>query len=478
MIDNLIYEINKAQSDSNINVILSFVHEYDKYFTISKNTDNCINVIQESDDSTADKAKKGLFDRIKERGKDDDSKLITYLKFIPRLVIELFRPLIEFFKNGKLGQSFKNIDKTIYNAKTIDEKKAKVKYLNKMFDGNCECYYDEKTKKVKMKKTKKGLMNDLIWVSELVFSLLTFRNQWEKIKHAKTCSSIVRLFDDIEVLLKGGKISNSSLETKYNLFDDGVSALSELMSDMTASMALLDSITRALQSIIEGIARRDIIKDEPDEKKQELLTKAHSLVSQITKVTTRINLIVIALKPFKEWGKVANNEFASVVEISNNEKEARIRLYIEILKETPDYDAMHPVDINNYLTALQKHGLIISLNIKKKLPKETDETHEQWMRRLAEEIDKHKYYPKEYRWFTFKDNQKRKESLQKLIQEFDGNRIYGLMDNNIKFIPAYKLRYKEILDSIKNAGYEEAERARIERKQKQINDGNNQGDQS
>jgi hypothetical protein len=276
MIDNLIYEINKAHSDSNINVIISIICEYNNYFTLSKYSDETpdMPIFQEA---KVEDTKKGLMDRIKERGKDDDSKLITFLKFIPRLIIEMFRPLVDFFKNSKLGDKFKKINKDISDAKDKSEKEARVKKLNKMFDGECECYYDEKSGKVKIKKTKAGFANDLIWITELTYAALKFKQKWKSDVKQWESSKLINFFDDINLLLSGKDIGDGRLENTYNLFDDGLDAMSQVMSDISATTALLDSLARAIQSIIDKILRREIIKDQPDEKKEEMLAKGHDM---------------------------------------------------------------------------------------------------------------------------------------------------------------------------------------------------------
>lgn len=490
MIDNLIYEINKAQSDSNINVIMSIVCEYNKYFTLSKYTDETTDMSIFQEAKTED-TKKGLMDRIKERGKDDDSKLITFLKFIPRLIIEMFRPLVDFFKNSKLGEKFKKINKDISDAKDKSEKEARVKKLNKMFDGKCECYYDEKSGKVKIKKTKAGFANDLIWIMELGYAALKFKQKWKSDVKQWESSKLINFFDDINLLLSGKDIGDGRLENTYNLFDDGLDAMSQVMSDISATTALLDSLARAIQSIIDKILRKEIIKDQPDEKKEEMLAKARELVSKISSVTTKINLVVIVLKPIKDWGGVIGEEVGGVVAVKQLHKEARIRLCQYILtdkKEGHYKDDVILTKTNDEKPSVKAMGEQITtygfygLNILKKVHRNENEPDDKYYRRVAEAMESHQYYPKECLYYKMINKsmggQKIREvadtAYGKLQTAFnDMTKIYGIDGLSLETSEIYEEKFKEILDEVKNADHNKAKAARDARLGK--NTSNNNG---
>lgn len=488
MIDNLIYEINKAQSDSNINVIMSIVCEYNKYFTLSKYTDETTDMSIFQEAKTED-TKKGLMDRIKERGKDDDSKLITFLKFIPRLIIEMFRPLVDFFKNSKLGEKFKKINKDISDAKDKSEKEARVKKLNKMFDGKCECYYDEKSGKVKIKKTKAGFANDLVWIMELGYAALKFKQKWKSDINQWESSKLINFFDDINLLLSGKDIGDGRLENTYNLFDDGLDAMSQVMSDISATTALLDSLARAIQSIIDKILRKEIIKDQPDEKKEEMLAKARELVSKISSVTTKINLVVIVLKPIKDWGGVIGEEVGGVVAVKQLHKEARIRLCQYILTDKKEGHYKDDViltklndndknpDKNDLVYQIKTYGFY-GLNILKKVHRNENETDDKYYRRVAEAMESHEYYPKECKPEKMATNGNDTAAIAtaygKLKTAFnDMTKIYGVNGLPLDTNAIYKEKFKEILDEVKNADHNKAKAARDARLGK--NTSNNNG---
>lgn len=83
-LEYLIDEIERIQSEATVNVIESMIDYNDKMEVIQE----CVN---DNPDMYSDYFQEGAIDNVKMKGKSDSNKLVTAIKFIPRLIIELIK---------------------------------------------------------------------------------------------------------------------------------------------------------------------------------------------------------------------------------------------------------------------------------------------------------------------------------------------------------------------------------------------------
>ena len=83
-LEYLIDEIERIQSEATVNVIESMIDYNDKMETIQE----CVN---DNPAMFSEYFQEGAIDNVKMKGKSDSNKLVTAIKFIPRLIIELIK---------------------------------------------------------------------------------------------------------------------------------------------------------------------------------------------------------------------------------------------------------------------------------------------------------------------------------------------------------------------------------------------------
>lgn len=144
MITNLIDEIEQTKCDAMFDVFDSLIVEYNKYLEF----DNVTEIFQEGE----------ILDNVKERGKND-STFLKIIKFIPRLLSELWNKLKKKFKK-ETPEEKKKREKTENNLRKAAEKSSKPSKLklfgNKVIDV---------IKKIDIKKTAIGVTATVAVVS-------------------------------------------------------------------------------------------------------------------------------------------------------------------------------------------------------------------------------------------------------------------------------------------------------------------------
>ena len=83
-LEYLIDEIERIQSEATVNVIESMIDYNDKMEVIQE----CVN---DNPDMFSEYFQEGAIDNVKMKGKSDSNKLVTAIKFIPRLIMELIK---------------------------------------------------------------------------------------------------------------------------------------------------------------------------------------------------------------------------------------------------------------------------------------------------------------------------------------------------------------------------------------------------
>lgn len=434
MLEQLISDIEIARSDSIYNVMTSFVCEYNKYLTISCNIDSSDVIIQEGKEheeiSIADKVNndKKLSERMSARASKDSNKFISFLMFIPRLVMELFNSLGKMLKGNELKDAFKELKSDSKHAK-----KSKVKALNKVYEGKLEFYYDEKSDKIKFKKTASQILDDIFFVGEVVYACFSLKKQLDKMKNVNNSSDVVKFIDDIDITMKGGNLGDTKLKHRYNILSDGVDALGELLDDISTVSVVFDSVMKLVQKIIDGIMRRDLLKDQPDAEKQKVLAKAHKLISDITAVSSKVSIVTAFLKQFKGALNTGKKLTKTVIDASDEIDVIMRRIFDKYIEHDDDPS---------------KGGIGISV----KRPRKSGESEEDYMNALFD-IFKNKPYGD------------RKQSPQ---EKYNSRETFGFAGEyvlNGVLKEEYKKAKKEYHEEQENAAKQERE----QRKQNAMN---------
>lgn len=308
MIDN----IDSVKNDSEIYVIESMINLIDKTFMISEYYDgddiSTFAVFQESD---------SILDKVKKESKKDDNKFITILMFLPRLI----KALINSIKIPK--DSKKAIEKFKKNAEKLDglsthEKEIKVKELNKKFNGEAECYLDEKSGKIKFKKDKGKFLIKLTMHSALILSTYNLFKRIRAELDIFEPSNIRTFIDDCDKVIHGDKSIS-----KVDLFNGGLSALSDLMKDFFAISGEVTIIGTEICTKLDDMIKKDMIKDVPNEKKQQIMQNINALSSRITKINAEVAAAVGSMGVLLDWGELLGNIFGAAEEKNKEMDEIR-----------------------------------------------------------------------------------------------------------------------------------------------------------
>lgn len=308
MIDN----IDSVKNDSEIHVIESMINLIDKTFMISEYYEgddiSTFAVFQESD---------SILDKVKKESKKDDNKFITILMFLPRLI----KALINSIKIPK--DSKKAIEKFKKNAEKLNglsthEKEIKVKELNKKFNGEAECYLDEKSGKIKFKKDKGKFLIKLTMHSALILSTYNLFKRIRAELDIFEPSNIRTFIDDCDKVIHGDKSIS-----KVDLFNGGLSALSDLMKDFFAISGEVTIIGNEICTKLDDMIKKDMIKDVPNEKKQQIMQNINALSSRITKINAEVAAAVGSMGVLLDWGELLGNIFGAAEEKNKEMDEIR-----------------------------------------------------------------------------------------------------------------------------------------------------------
>ena len=285
-------DIDRASGDSETCVIESIVDAYDKSFMIMENYENddlsSFSIFQEGE----------ILDTVKKESKKDNNKFITILKFIPRL-IRAFIKSIKPPKDAKeTANKLKDVSKKV-NSLSRSQKEKKVKELNEQFNGKAECYLDEKSGKIKFKRDVGEIINKLGLHLTLAFSTYNLYKRIRSELDVLNPSSIRSFIDDCDKVIHGDKSIS-----KVDLFEGGIDAFGDALSDFFAMSSEITVIGAEISTKLEDIVRKDMIKDVPNEKKQELIKNMNDLVSRITNINAMISAAVGSFKILKNAGSM------------------------------------------------------------------------------------------------------------------------------------------------------------------------------
>lgn len=275
-------DIEEVQESSEVAVIEAMIESFDKSFMIMENyTGESIedfNIFQESKKET------GILDTVKKKSKKDDNKLITILAFIPRLVMAIVDSIKRKLKDSDIAEKLKNAGNKLNNIPDKKEKESRVKELNKIFaEQGEECYLDEKTGKIKFKRTREGLFTRLALVSGLIFSTHNLFKRIREKFNVNNTTEIQSFISDCDKIIHG-----DHTVSKIDIFTGGIDALGSIMKDITSVTAEISLLGEGIKTMTNDIIKKDMIKDIPNEKKQEVVKSINELSGRISKISGMI----------------------------------------------------------------------------------------------------------------------------------------------------------------------------------------------
>lgn len=268
--------INDTSLDAEIAVVEAMVASFEKYTLIMENYDGDIGnfdyVVQEGK----------VLDDVKKKGKKDSNKLVTVLMFIPRLIKALC-DIIKKKIDKSTGDKVKEAGKQFDQIKDKKEKQKKVEEINKKLDGKAECYFDEKSGKLKFKKDPHSVINTLAW---LATTTVTTSKVFDKIKEEfdVTNPTKIRTFiDDLDAAVHGNQDVS-----KADLFEGGLEAAGDALGHIAGISAVMAMTAKDVENMADKLRMKDMLKDNESEKKQEILKNVSELSSKMTKVNGMI----------------------------------------------------------------------------------------------------------------------------------------------------------------------------------------------
>lgn len=225
-----------------------------------------------------------VLDNVKKRGKKDKNRLITILKFIPRLLAELGKAIKKWFSDKNLGDKIKKAGEDLAAGADIKTKKARVAAVNKKNEGKFELYVDAKGK-IKVKRDTKSILATTAWLAGTI-DLMS--NLFEGIKdefNLQNPSKIRDFVDECE------KIIHMKSDKKFSeVADMGLDALGGLVKHISLGTGSIASLCLGAKSVVE----KKLTKMEAEGGK-ELEGSLASDLSQLLSKLTIINASIAAV---------------------------------------------------------------------------------------------------------------------------------------------------------------------------------------
>lgn len=333
-----------------------------------------------------------VLDNVKKRGKKDKNRLITILKFLPRLLAELGKAIKKWFSDKDLGDKIKNVGEDLAKDADIKTKRMRVAAVNKKNEGKFELYVDDNGK-IKVKRDAKSLLATVAWLAGTAEMMVKLFQGIKDEFNLQDPSKIRNFTDECQ------KIIHMKSDKKFSeVADMGLDALGDLVKHISLSTGSIASLCLGAKSVVE----KRLAKMEAEGGKE----IDGSLASDLSQLLSKLTII--------------NASIAAVGGVMSTI--AHIGGYITpVIEKTEEEIA----DTNE---AVKNVGEKIDKDIddlKKANPKEADEDDKAYNKRIAklyrdthadingsEEINKEKKKIKEAR------AQKEQEEYDKAVEEY------------------------------------------------------------
>ena len=237
-----------------------------------------------------------ILNEVKKKGKKDKNRLITILKFLPRLIAAIFNSIKKHFTDSNLGKEIKDAVNNLEREADVKAKEARIAEINARNDARFQLYVTENGK-IKVKKDKKSVLAALGWfatTADLIYNLFSgIKDEFDLQdpsnirKFADQCDKIIRKQND---------------KSRSEVFDMGLDALGDLVSHITKTSASIAALGVGTQSAIEvQISKLEAAGEQADDK----LTALSDLLTKINIINASIAAAGVALKGLKKFGDYA-----------------------------------------------------------------------------------------------------------------------------------------------------------------------------
>lgn len=186
-----------------------------------------------------------VLDNVKKRGKKDKNRLITILKFLPRLLAELGKAIKKWFSDKNLGDKIKKAGEDLAADADIKTKKARVAAANKKNEGKFELYVDDKGK-IKVKRDAKNILATTAWLAGTIDIMV---NLFEGIKDEFNLQNPSKIRDFVD---ECQKIIHMKSDKKFSeVADMGLDALGGLVKHISLGTGSIATLCLGAKSVVE-----------------------------------------------------------------------------------------------------------------------------------------------------------------------------------------------------------------------------------
>ena len=320
--------VNEAIDDSSFHVLESMVSLYSKEIDFMDfcSDDYKTNIVMEGE----------VMDEVKQKGKKDSNKLITFLLFIPRVIMATCKALAKAFNNSSLGKKIKKIGDDMNKAATASEKKARVEEFNKAAEGSMKAYYDEKSGKIKFKKGVGDLLGTVAWIADSGDTIYTLFSNIKDEFDVANPSNIRNFVDECDRIIRG-----RSTASKAELYDMGFDALGDAIDHISKSTKLIENVGEAAASkVSKKIAELKLNDENPEDHK--LLMSAKELSNKIATICGGLTAVTSVLKVFDRYSKYGSRIMHYYQDRSDSAQAALDDVKDEIFETSPELRQQYP----------------------------------------------------------------------------------------------------------------------------------------
>lgn len=294
-------DIDVAVDVSAASVMESCLNCYIKAFDLESNSSNP-EVFQES---------KGILDQVKQDAKNDKNKIVTILKFIPRLIKAIAKTLSDKFKKSNVGDAFKEASEKLSNM-APETKQAKVKEINKRFNGKGECYIAEDGK-IKFKRRPGDIVEKFSLFAGLgMNSYHLFERMRERLDFSEpdTVRTFIKECDDI---IKGNKERDN-----VELYAKGFDAVKDILKDLTTASAEIALTAESVKEMSDEFILHNDMKKNPSSSQDKLFESIKTLTDKVGKISAIITAGIGSTSLFMDFGEIVKDVTVDAKELGES----------------------------------------------------------------------------------------------------------------------------------------------------------------
>lgn len=316
--------INSATEDASFHVLESVVSYYSKEIDFE---DFCSpEIVMEGQ----------MIDNVKKKEKKDSNKLVSFLLFIPRIIGEICKAIGKAFADSALGKKLRKIGSDMDKAATEKEKRARVEEFNAASDGKLQAYYDEKSGKIKFKKTADNVIGVVQWLAGSADDIYTLFKNIKDEFDVSSPSAIRTFVDECEKILRGKRE-----HSKADVVDMGFDALADLVGHISKSTDLLTNAGSAASAVISRKIKAMELNDE-DPERHTVLMLLKELANKLSTIAGSIAVVTTVGNTIKKYSKYASMILHHHEDESKLVDDAQNDIVEAIYTQKPELQKKHP----------------------------------------------------------------------------------------------------------------------------------------